>query len=71
MIIPYKQLSTEALQGVIEEFVSREGTDYGHYEAPFEHKCKQVLEQLEQGDVVIVYDQNEDTINLVPRDYLP
>jgi len=28
-IIPVDKLSTEALQGVIEEFISRDGTDYG------------------------------------------
>ena len=27
--IPYDQLSTEALNGVIEELVTRDGTDYG------------------------------------------
>jgi len=30
--VPYNQLSPEALQGVIEEFVTRDGTDYGEIE---------------------------------------
>jgi len=29
MIIPHQTLSPEALQGIIEAFVTREGTDYG------------------------------------------
>ena len=29
MIIPHERLSLEALQGIIEAFVTREGTDYG------------------------------------------
>jgi hypothetical protein len=30
IIIPYDRLSMEALQGFIEEFVSRDGTDTGY-----------------------------------------
>ena len=29
MIIPHRLLSPDALRGVIETFVTREGTDYG------------------------------------------
>ncbi|NDY72869.1 hypothetical protein DO021_15325 [Desulfobacter hydrogenophilus] len=32
--IPYEQLSTEALHGVIEQFVTRDGTGYGEVEIP-------------------------------------
>lgn len=71
MIIPYKQLSEEALQGIIEEFVSREGTDYGHEDISFDRKCTQVLQQLKSGDVVIVYNASEETVNITPRDQLP
>lgn len=31
--IPVHKLSPEALQGVIEEFITRAGTDYGEIEA--------------------------------------
>jgi uncharacterized protein YheU (UPF0270 family) len=31
-IIPIKRLSREALRGVIEEFISRNGTNYGEKE---------------------------------------
>jgi hypothetical protein len=34
--IPYKELSPEALKGLIEEFVTRDGTDYSESEMPFE-----------------------------------
>ncbi len=40
--IPYDQLSPEALKGVIEEFVTRNGTDYGEAEIPLETKIAQV-----------------------------
>jgi len=37
--IPYDQLSPEALHGVVEEFVTRNGTDYGEVEVtPWKQK---------------------------------
>jgi uncharacterized protein len=71
MIIPADKLSREALQGIIDEFVTREGTDYGHAEPNLEAKCAQVRRQLESGDVVIVFDSEDETCNLVPRRDLP
>jgi uncharacterized protein len=67
MIIPADRLSPEALQGIIDEFVTREGTDYGHAEPNLEAKCAQVRRQLESGDVVIVFDPDGETCNLVRR----
>ena len=34
--IPVNKLSKKALQGVIEEFITRDGTDYGEIEVPME-----------------------------------
>ncbi len=38
MIIPYQMLSPEALRGVIEAFITREGTDYGAQEVALDTK---------------------------------
>ena len=57
MIIPYQMLSPEALRGVIEEFVTREGTDYGEHTVPLETKIMQIRQQLDAGTAVIVYDE--------------
>ena len=63
--IPYDQLSPGALHGVIEEFVSRDGTDYGETEVPIETKISQVIHQLKSGRAVIVFDQKTETCNIV------
>ena len=42
MIIPHRMLSPEALRGVIEAFVTREGTDYGVQDVPLATKVLQV-----------------------------
>ncbi len=66
--IPYDQLSPEALHGVIEEFVTRDGTDYGETEAPLETKVAQVLAQLKSGRAVVVFDQKTVTCNILRND---
>ena len=66
--IPYGQLSPEALQGVIEEFVTRDGTDYGKIEVPLETKINHVLNQLKSGKAVIVFDPESETCNILKSD---
>jgi uncharacterized protein len=67
LVIPFKELSPEALRGVIEEFVTRDGTDYGEREIPLDTKVRQVMNQLHAGKVVITYDQKTDTCNIIPK----
>ncbi len=64
MIIPHQELSTDALQAMLEEFVTRSGTDYGSSEATLAEKTRQVLRQLENGEAVIVYDAAMETCNI-------
>ena len=66
MIIPHQMLSPDALRGVIETFVTREGTDYGAQEVPLETKVLQVQQQLEAGTAVIVYDEDTESCTIQP-----
>ncbi|MDA3787914.1 MAG: YheU family protein [Desulfobacula sp.] len=66
--IPYDQLSPEALNGVIEEFVTRDGTDYGEIEVALETKIAQVLGQIKSKKVVIVFDQESETCTILKND---
>jgi uncharacterized protein YheU (UPF0270 family) len=67
MIIPQSAISSEALEGIIKEFVLREGTEYGATEVSLETKVKQVQRQLERGDVVIVFDEATESVDLVSK----
>lgn len=60
------QLSPDALRGLVEEYVSREGTDYGHGEWSLEEKVRQVLQQLERGEARIVFDLERESASIVP-----
>lgn len=67
MIIPHQQLSPEALQSLMEEFITRSGTDYGVTEISLQEKVEQVRRQLERGDVVIVFDPATESVSLLSR----
>jgi uncharacterized protein YheU (UPF0270 family) len=62
--IPHAALSPEALRGVIEAFVLREGTDYGEREFTLEQKCAQVLAQIRRGEARILYDPESETVTI-------
>lgn len=53
--IPYAELSPDALRGIIEAFVLREGTEYGERDFSLAEKVAQVQRQLERGEARIVY----------------
>ncbi len=65
------QLSPEALRGLIEEFVTREGTDYGAVERSVEEKIGQVIAQLASGESRLVFDPTTQTTNVVVARDLP
>ena len=65
MIIPWQNLSEQALSGIIEEFIMREGTDYGTEEVSLERKKQDLLNQLKAGQVVIVYSELHETVNMM------
>jgi uncharacterized protein YheU (UPF0270 family) len=67
-IIPVDKLSAEALDGVIKEFISRNGTDYGEFEASAEKKFKQVKQKLGKGLAVLIYDDETETTNIFRYD---
>ena len=62
--IPYRELTPDALQGVIESFVLREGTDYGMHEYSLEQKVAHVMRQLERGEAHILFDPNTESIDI-------
>ena len=54
MIIPHRLLSPDALRGVIEAFVTREGTHYGAQDVPLATKVCQVHQQLDAGTAFLL-----------------
>ena len=67
MMIPWQDISPDALDNLIESFVLREGTDYGEHERSLEQKVNDVKRQLKSGDVVLVWSELHETVNIMPR----
>ena len=64
--IPLSSLSEAALDGIIEAFVLREGTDYGHDEHDLAGKCRAVRRQLMSGEAEIDFDPDTETVDIRP-----
>ena len=62
--IPVSRISPDALQGVIEEFISRDSTDHGEIEASPETSFRQVKDKLETGSAVLIFDDETETTNI-------
>ena len=71
IIIPHRELSPEALQGLIEEYVTRGGTDDGYTRLTLDQRMDRVRRRLAGGEACIVYDPATGTANIIPRKDLP
>ncbi len=67
--IPHDKLSQAALQGLIEEFATRDGTDTGYTDGSLEKNVEMIIRQLKRGDIFIVYDETTQTANIVSKEY--
>lgn len=63
--IPLPRLDDDVLQAVIEEFITREGTDYGQVELSLDQKVAQVRKQLQHGLAVVVFDEATETTSII------
>ncbi len=61
MRIPHTKLSPATLRAVVQEFVTRDGTDYSSVEGRIEN----VLRQLETGRVKLHFDDQTETCHIV------
>ncbi len=68
MIIPLEQLPAETLLAIIEDFILREGTEYGAEDISKQAKIAQVMKQLEQGSAVLVYSELYESVNILPSE---
>lgn len=65
MIVPANFLSPDALSGLIEEFVTRDGTDYGEAEVSMQERVDQVRAQIERGEALILFDSATETTTII------
>ena len=63
--VPYERIDPDTLQRMIEEFVTRDGADWGDAGCTLEDKVQQVLQQLRNKKVIVVFDHTSQTANFV------
>ncbi|MEZ4754807.1 MAG: YheU family protein [Bdellovibrionota bacterium] len=63
--IPYNKLAPDILNGVMDDFILREGTDYGSEEFTLDQKRERVLKQLKSGKAQIIWDPETETATIV------
>jgi uncharacterized protein YheU (UPF0270 family) len=63
--IPYQGLSADALAGIVQEFASRDGTDYGEFECSLADKITQVEGQLKTGHLTLLFDPMSQSCQIV------
>jgi uncharacterized protein YheU (UPF0270 family) len=69
--VPWDALSEDALIGVIDDFIHREGTDYGHRDYELKDKRDSIRRQLIAGHAVITYDSGTHSTSIVAAADLP
>ncbi len=64
MQIPHTQLAPATLRAVVQEFVTRDGTDH----SGIEQRIERVIQQLERGQAQLHYDADSQSCNIVMGD---
>lgn len=70
MLIPPDKIQKDTLDNILEEFINREGTDYGEQELSLADKVAALRPKILKGDFLIVFDEKLESITLMtPTQY--
>ncbi|MEJ6122365.1 YheU family protein [Vibrio sp. 2-Bac 85] len=67
MLIPYQQLDAMTLNNLIEQYILREGTDYGEVEFSLQQKTQQILAQIKNEEIFIMYSELNESVTLISK----
>ena len=70
VVIPPERLQPETLRALLEEFASRDGTDYGVRERSLAEKTDSLHHQLRRGELQLVFDLDSEEYDLCNKDRL-
>jgi hypothetical protein len=66
--VPPQRLPADVLQALLEEFASRDGTDYGERELALAEKVQNLRQQLSRKELCILFAADAQEWDLVPRE---
>ena len=68
--VPWQEIAPDTLRALVEEYVTRDGTDYGEREVSVARRVEQVMALLRRGELVVVFEPVDESVNIVGRDGL-
>jgi uncharacterized protein YheU (UPF0270 family) len=70
VLVPLERVDAGVLNSMLEEYASRDGTDYGARELELGEKVANLRAQLRTGSLAIVYDLASEQWDLLPQEQL-
>jgi uncharacterized protein YheU (UPF0270 family) len=70
VVVPLDRINPDTLRKMVEEFVTREWSELADADHTFEDKIEQVLQQLKDEKIKVVFDLTSETCNIVPADII-
>jgi Uncharacterized protein conserved in bacteria len=67
MLIPFEKINIDTLDSLLESHALQEGTEYGQDDIDLSAKIIQLKNQLVKGKIVIVYDEETDSCNVITK----
>jgi uncharacterized protein YheU (UPF0270 family) len=68
--VPLERVDGGVLNSMLEDYASRDGTDYGARELELAEKVANLQAQLRSGSLAIVYDLASEQWDLLPQEQL-
>lgn len=62
--IPHQRLPGDVLRALLEDYASRDGTDYGEVERSLDEKVAELQRQIDRGDLLVLYDGDSEEWDL-------
>ena len=66
--VPWSHLASAVLDALLEEFATRDGTDYGEVEYQLDQKIAQLRAMLKDSQLFLLYDSDSEEWDLVDSD---
>ena len=63
--VPADRLDPQTLRSLLEDYATRDGTDYGAREADLEEKVSSLLEALDNGSLQLLWDSKTEQWDLL------
>ena len=68
VVVPIERINPDTLRKMVEEFVTREWSELADANSSFEEKIEQVLQQMNDNKIKVVFDLTSETCNIVPAE---